>query len=57
MELNLCAPCAEKLRGVYTLRKVREVVDGKIQCAECGRRRYGATYLAESKNRIGGVSR
>lgn len=57
MELNLCVPCAEKLRSVYTLRKVREVVDGKIQCAECGRRRYGATYLAESKNRIGGVSR
>lgn len=54
MKIDLCFPCAKALESVYDLKKVREPVDTKISCAECGRRRYGATYEAVKKNRRGG---
>ena len=44
MKLDLCGPCRAKLETAYAMRKVRETVNGKIVCAECGRKRYGATY-------------
>ena len=41
---DLCGACAAKLSTAYTVRKVCGGVDNKITCAECSRRRYGATY-------------
>lgn len=49
MKLDLCYPCSITLQEVYSLKKILEVVDGKITCAECKRRRYGATYEATRK--------
>lgn len=44
LKRDLCLPCAIKLGAVYSVKKVSGGVDNKIICAECGRRRYGATY-------------
>lgn len=48
-EMELCVPCSIALGEHYKLKKVREVVNKKITCAECLRRRYGAVYTMEGK--------
>lgn len=48
-EKNLCKPCAEKLKESYKVKMVKAGKNIKITCAECGRRRYGATYETEAK--------
>lgn len=50
-ELELCYPCCVKLGDHFTLKKVREVVDKKITCAECRRRRFGAVYEVLGKEK------
>lgn len=47
--LDLCGICAAKLGEVYTVRKIASGINKKITCAECGRRRYGATYEVRKK--------
>jgi len=50
--VDLCKPCAV-IRGMsQKLKQVHYGVDNKITCADCGRRRYGATYevVASEKN-------
>ena len=44
-QMDLCRPCAcsSEAEGVM-LKPVRRGVDNKVQCARCGRRRYGMTY-------------
>ena len=41
---DLCAPCAEKLKQGYVLKKISGGIDNKVTCSHCGKRRYGATY-------------
>lgn len=48
-QMELCVPCAEKMREGYTLRTVKIGVNQKVTCAGCGRRRYGAHYEVEKK--------
>lgn len=49
MRRDLCGRCAETLRRGFDLQKVAGGTDNKITCAECGRRRYGATYELKKK--------
>lgn len=49
MKLDLCYPCKVKLETAYDVKKLREEVNGKIVCAECGRRRFGGTYEVTKK--------
>ena len=48
-EMELCVPCAEKMREGYVLRAVKIGVNQKVTCVGCGRRRYGAVYQVEKK--------
>lgn len=49
-KIELCRPCAEARREAgETLVRVIDGVDYKVQCRDCGRRRYGAIYEKESK--------
>lgn len=47
-ELKLCKPCAERLKTLRTVAEVTEIrkIGGgqKIDCEQCGRRRYGYLY-------------
>lgn len=53
-KVELCVPCAVKLEAAgYTVRKISGGVDKKIQCVECGRRRYGVTYELSREGRKG----
>ena len=54
--LDLCKPCAV-IRGMsQKLKQVHYGVDNKITCADCGRRRYGATYEVVAENLMGEVT-
>lgn len=45
MEKNLCVPCAEKLKAAgYTVKEKARGANQKVECAGCGRRRFGAAY-------------
>lgn len=48
-KMDLCVPCAAKLKEKFNVKKVHENVDVKITCAQCRRRRYGATYGVSEK--------
>lgn len=48
MEMDLCRPCAEKMRDIYMLVEIRSGVDNKITCARCEKKRYGSTYEVTS---------
>ena len=50
-EMELCTPCAEKMKHDYELRTVRAGANQKVTCAGCGRRRYGAHYEVEKKTK------
>jgi len=43
-EMDLCGICAALLGNAYSVRKVSGGVDNKVTCANCGKRRYGASY-------------
>lgn len=47
--MELCGACAAKLKETASVKKVAGGVDNKVTCAECGRRRYGATYEVEKR--------
>lgn len=43
--IDLCRPCCEARKaGGEKLRPTIVGIDRKIRCADCGRRRFGATY-------------
>ena len=48
-ELELCVPCAEKLKEGYDVKKAKSGVNKKVTCAACGKRRYGAVYEVTGK--------
>lgn len=48
-KLDLCGSCAAKIGSFVTLTMLPKPSNNKITCAECGRRRYGATYIAERR--------
>lgn len=42
---DLCVPCAQKLqREGKSVSVVAFGINQKVNCSECGRRRYGKTY-------------
>lgn len=45
-EIELCTPCAEKMKDGYRLQQLPRPVNNKITCSMCGKRRFGATYVA-----------
>ena len=47
--LDLCGICFAQMQADYNFRRTSRPVNYKITCAQCGRRRYGATYEAEPK--------
>ena len=47
-KLELCRPCAEKLKEAYTVKPAGGIAK-KITCQQCGKRRYGVTYQIEKK--------
>lgn len=47
--IELCKPCAVKMRETHVLKVVRREVDMKITCDCCGKRKYGAGYEATPK--------
>lgn len=50
--LELCRPCAEKLKEAYTVKPAGGIAK-KIDCQQCGKRRYGVTYQIEKKQAVG----
>lgn len=50
-ELELCVPCAEKLKEGYDVKKIRSGVGQKVTCAGCGKRRYGGVYEVKGKEK------
>lgn len=44
MRYRLCAPCSEKMKESYDIRKVSKVAGNKVVCDNCRRRLYGAIY-------------
>lgn len=48
-KIDLCAACAATMETGYKLVKVKGGRDNKVLCAQCGRKRYGATYELRSK--------
>lgn len=49
MQHDLCQKCAEIMKEGYILKRIRGGVDNKVTCAQCGKRRYGATYELTKK--------
>lgn len=47
-KLELCRPCAEKLKEAYTVKPAGGIAKN-ITCQQCGKRRYGVTYQIEKK--------
>lgn len=50
--LDLCGICYAEMMGRYSMRRLSSPVNMKVTCAQCGRRRYGATYEAEEKGAV-----
>ena len=50
-QIDLCRPCAEKLMNGYRVTLLQHRINNKITCAECEKRRFGATYLVETVKR------
>ena len=44
---DLCVPCAARVAMAFAVKM--KVNKGKITCAECGKRRYGAEYEISRK--------
>ena len=45
-EIELCTPCAEKMKEGYRLQQLPRPANNKVNCGLCGKRRFGATYIA-----------
>jgi len=43
-KMDLCGICAALLGNAYSVCKVSGGADNKVTCANCGKRRYGASY-------------
>lgn len=56
-ELDLCRPCAELLREAFTLIPVKKGIDMKVNCSNCKKRRFGATYAVMSKEKKEGTAK
>lgn len=50
-EIELCTPCAEKMKEGYRLQQLPRPANNKVTCGLCGKRRFGATYIATKINR------
>lgn len=46
-KVNLCGRCANVMREGYRVKKVAGGANCKVNCALCGRRRYGGNYEIE----------
>ena len=51
--IELCGTCAAKVQDSYKLTQLPRPVNNKIFCGLCMRKRYGATYQIEKKERLG----
>ena len=51
--IELCGACAAKVQEGYKLTQLPRPVNNKIFCGLCMRKRYGATYQIEKKERLG----
>lgn len=49
--VELCGKCANLMKEGFALKRVAGGVDQKVTCANCGKRRYGATYEVSRKER------
>lgn len=45
-QIELCHYCMEKMQEGYRLEQLPRPVNNKITCGLCGKRRFGATYVA-----------
>ena len=45
-EIELCYECTQKMQEGYRLQQLPRPANNKITCGLCGRRRFGATYVA-----------
>lgn len=45
-EIELCTPCAEKMKEGYRLQQLLRPANNKVTCGLCGKRRFGAKYIA-----------
>lgn len=54
MNVDLCRPCMEAWKAQDVKLKPLVVgVDRKVMCANCKRRRYGGTYIVQSREKGG----
>ncbi|MEG1579071.1 MAG: hypothetical protein RR949_07505 [Oscillospiraceae bacterium] len=51
IKAELCGKCSALMRDGYLVRRVGGGVDNKVYCANCGKRRYGATYELEPRSK------
>lgn len=49
MKMELCLPCAVKLKAQGQTVKQTGGRNEKVTCGECGRRRFGTTYEVGAK--------
>lgn len=42
--MELCVPCAEKMKEVYDIKKEKRGVNMKVFCICCQKMRYGSVY-------------
>lgn len=45
-EIELCHDCMVKMQEGYRLEQLPRPANNKITCGLCGKRRFGATYVA-----------
>lgn len=53
--IELCGQCAAKMAEGYRLRQLPRAVSQKVFCGLCQRKRYGASYQIERKERHGPI--
>lgn len=50
-EMKLCARCSERMREAFLVRMVYRDANSKIDCDNCKRHTYGATFTMTPKRR------
>lgn len=50
-KMTLCARCSDLMRDRHMIRVVERDITRKIDCDNCKRHAYGATYEVEPKRR------
>lgn len=48
--VDLCGVCAAKMRETHQLKVIYSGKNQNVTCANCNRRRYGATYEVTERN-------